>query len=198
MRFGRGYDSWTGGFGHGHEGMGGGGMGRRGMGHGPGHGRGMGRGGRGKRMFDSGELRLVVLALIAEQPRHGYDVIREIEERTGGAYAPSPGVVYPTITLLAEMDLIAEQESEGAKKIYGLTDAGAAHLKEQEEQVAALMERLRAIASVLARTDGGPVRRAMGNLRTVLQQRLSADVADETLHDVAEIIDEAARKIERL
>src|SRR4051812_32135574 len=66
-------------------------------------------GGRQRRMFDGGELRLVLLRLIADEPRHGYDLIRAIEELTGGAYAPSPGVVYPTITLLDEMGLIEER-----------------------------------------------------------------------------------------
>ncbi|MBW4329627.1 PadR family transcriptional regulator [Stakelama sp. CBK3Z-3] len=161
-------------------------------------GRGGGRG-RGRRMFDGGELRLVLLKLIADQPRHGYDLIREIEERTGGAYAPSPGVVYPTVTMLGDMDLIAEQESEGAKKIYAITETGTAHLEENAEVVAALMARLEAVASMRARTNAGPVKRAMVNLRTVLQQRLTDDETQEdTLHDVAEIIDEAARKIERL
>ena len=66
-----------------------------------------------RRMFESGELRLVLLKLIAEQPRHGYDLIRAIEEMTGGEYAPSPGVVYPTLTLLQDMGLIEEAAGEG-------------------------------------------------------------------------------------
>ena len=65
-------------------------------------------------MFESGELRLVLLKLIADEPRHGYDLIRAIEELTGGEYAPSPGVVYPTLTLLQDMGLIEEAAGEGA------------------------------------------------------------------------------------
>ena len=72
------------------------------------HGRGGGRG----RMFGSGELRLVLLKLIADEPRHGYDLIRAIEEMTHGDYAPSPGVVYPTLTMLQDMGLIEEQAAE--------------------------------------------------------------------------------------
>jgi len=150
-------------------------------------------------MFAGDELRLVLLKLIEEAPRHGYDLIREIEERTGGAYAPSPGVVYPTLTMLADMDLIAEQASDDAKKIFAITTAGQTHLTEREEEVEALMERLAAIGTMRARSQGSPVRRAMGNLRQVLQHRLGdGDVPQETLHAVAEIIDEAARKVERL
>lgn len=158
-----------------------------------------GREGRGRRMFDGGEIRLILLKLIEESPRHGYDLIREIEERTGGAYAPSPGVVYPTLTMLDDMDLIAEHKAEGAKKSFAITEAGTAHLAEHADQVAALFERLAHLASHQARTDGGPIRRAMGNLRVALQNRVSAEGVDaNTLHDVAAILDEAAQKIERL
>ncbi|WP_257214833.1 PadR family transcriptional regulator [Sphingomonas sp. R-74633] len=159
------------------------------------------RGERGarRRVFDGTELRLVLLKLIEEQPRHGYDLIREIEERSGGAYAPSPGVVYPTLTMLDDMDLIEESKSEGAKKQFAITAAGTAHLAERTEEVAALFERLQMLGQERERTSGGPIRRAMGNLRAVLQDRLSSEGVDaETLHDVAEILDEAARKIERL
>ena len=157
-------------------------------------------GGRGRRrMFQGDELRLVLLKLIEEAPRHGYDLIREIEERTGGAYAPSPGVVYPTLTMLADMELIAEQASDDAKKVFAITTAGQAHLTEREEEVEALMERLAAIGTMRSRSHGSPVRRAMGNLRQVLQHRLGdGEVTQETLHAVADLIDEAARKIERL
>jgi DNA-binding PadR family transcriptional regulator len=140
-------------------------------------------GGRRRRVFDSGELQLVLLKLIADQPRHGYELIRAIEELTGGAYVPSPGVIYPTLTLLQDMGRIEEAAAEGPRKAFAVTaDA-----------------RLAELASMRERTDGGPVRRAMGNLRTVLLDRLSKDgVQSETMHEVAAILDEAARKIERL
>ena len=96
--------------------------GGRGFGHGFGHGfggggrRGGGRGERGerRRMFDGGELRLVLLKLIADEPRHGYDLIRQIEELTGGTYAPSAGVIYPTLTMLDDMDLFEAHQSDVA------------------------------------------------------------------------------------
>ncbi|WP_373384887.1 PadR family transcriptional regulator [Sphingomonas sp. IBVSS2] len=188
MHFGR-----RGGFGSGAPdfiigwGMGRGGFGERGE-----------RGGR-RRMFDGTELRLILLKLIEEQPRHGYDLIREIEERSGGAYAPSPGVVYPTLTMLDDMGLIEESKSEGAKKQFAITEAGTAHLAERTEEVAALFERLQQLAGLRERSHGGPIRRAMGNLRAVLQERLAGESVDaDMLHGVAEILDEAARKIERL
>ncbi|URW76204.1 PadR family transcriptional regulator [Sphingomonas donggukensis] len=157
-------------------------------------------GGRGRRrMFAGDELRLVLLKLIEETPRHGYDLIREIEERTGGAYAPSPGVVYPTLTMLADMGLIGEQPSDDAKKVFAITTAGQAHLTEREEEVAALMERLGALGAMRERSSRGPVKRAMGNLRQVLQHRLGGgEVEQDTLHAIADILDDAARRIERL
>ena len=158
------------------------------------------RGGRrGRRMFDGGELRLVVLKLIADQPRHGYDLIRAIEEMTGGGYAPSPGVVYPTLTMLDEMGHIDEQASEGAKKRFAATEEGRAELREKAEEVAALIARLTTIGEHRGRADQAPIRRAMGNLREAVRGRMvRGDIAEDTLLDIAGLLDEAAQKIERL
>ncbi len=172
------------------------------MARGGGFGRGMGRGGEGggrRRVFDGGELRLVLLKLIEDAPRHGYDLIRAIEEMTGGGYAPSPGVIYPTLTLLGDMGLIEEAKSDGAKKQFAITDAGKAELVAKADEVTALLNRLSEMGKQRAKTDGAPIRRAMGNLRAVLQNRLGDDdVTADTLHDVAAILDDAAQKIERL
>nr|WP_079638602.1 PadR family transcriptional regulator [Sphingopyxis flava] len=184
-------------------------MHRGGRGHGLGHGFGRGFGGRHgddtggrgprRRMFDSGELRLVLLKLIADEPRHGYDLIRRIEELTGGAYAPSPGVIYPTLTLLDDMGQIAAQQSEGSKKLFAITPEGQAELDINEERIEALIARLRAIGKERQRPDAASVRRAMGNLRQVLINRLGSREADtETLNAIVALIDEAAQKIERL
>jgi DNA-binding PadR family transcriptional regulator len=160
---------------------------------------GEGRRGRRRRVFDGSELRLVLLKLIADQPRHGYELIRAIEELTGGAYVPSPGVVYPTLTLLQDMEQIEEAASEGPRKPFAITPKGTAELAAKKAEIEALFARLAALAGERERTDAGPVRRAMGNLRSVLMDRLRRDgVSDQKLYDVADIIDEAARKIERL
>lgn len=157
------------------------------------------RGGRRRRVFDSGELRLVLLKLISDQPRHGYELIRAIEELSGGDYVPSPGVVYPTLTLLQDMGQIEEAASGGTRKAFAVTPDGAQHLASSSEQVEALFGRLTQLASVRERSDGAPIRRAMQNLRTVLLYRLDReDVKTDTVHQVAAILDEAAQKIERL
>ena len=157
-----------------------------------------GRGGGRRRMFDGSALKLILLKLIEEQPRHGYDLIREIEARSGGAYAPSPGVIYPTLTLLDDMALI-EATAEGTRKQFAITEAGQAHLAERAEEVAALFARLAELGDAQARTSGGPIRRAMHTLRAELHDRLAGSEVDpETLHAAAAILDEAAQKIERL
>ena len=175
--------------------------GRSGRGEGPKGwgegGPGLGRGGR-RRVFDGGELRLVLLKLIADKPRHGYDLIRAIEERTGGAYAPSPGIVYPTLTMLSEMGLIDEQLAEGARKQFAITSDGTAHLAEHEAEVVAMLARLDALGAMRERTDAVPIRRAMQNLRSVLISRLGQGLDKDRMHDAVALIDEAAQKIERL
>jgi DNA-binding PadR family transcriptional regulator len=161
-------------------------------------GEGVGRGGGRRRMFDGGELRLVLLKLIADKPRHGYDLIRAIEERTGGAYAPSPGIVYPTLTMLSEMGLIDEQSADGARKQFAITPDGTAHLAEREAEVTATLARLDALGAMRERTDAVPIRRALHNLRSVLHARLGEGLSKERMHDAAALIDEVAQKIERL
>ncbi len=188
-------------FGHHHHAVG-----RGDHGHGGPFGRGwpMGRGGRpggggGRRIFDGSELRLLLLRLIADEPRHGYELIKAVEALSGGAYAPSPGVVYPTLTLLADMGLTEEHAAEGTRKRFAATDAGRAHLVEAATQVEELFARLQELGERHARTDGGPIHRAKANLRAAIHQRLGgADVDPATLHAVAAILDEAAQKVERL
>ena len=104
-------------------------------------------------MFEGGELRLVLLKLIAEQPRHGYDLIRAIEELTGGAIRAEPGVVYPTLTMLQDMGLIEEAAGEGGRKPFQITEAGTAHLEENEEEAEELIVRLKR-AQPLASSGG--------------------------------------------
>ena len=201
----RGEGAERGGFGRGEggpramRGASGEGRGPRGFGHGrqDGRGGGEGRGGR-RRMFEGGELRLVMLLLIEQEPRYGYDLIREIEARTGGAYAPSPGVIYPTLTLLEETGLIEAQASEGAKRLFAITEAGRGEVSKSRTEAEAALARLEALRKRNEATDMGPVFRAMTNLKAVLQQKAFDSANKEPLFAAAEIIDEAARKIERL
>ena len=158
-----------------------------------------GRGGRSGKLFDGNELRLILLKLIADQPRHGYDLIKAIEELSDGAYAPSPGVVYPTLTMLVDMGLIGEAQSDGAKRSFAITNEGTAHLEAHAEQVEALFARLAAMGEARAKIDRHAVRRAMGNLREVLMHKVAGGQAtDEMIDAIVAAIDETAQKIERM
>jgi DNA-binding PadR family transcriptional regulator len=158
-----------------------------------------GRGRRARRMFEGGELRLVLLKLIAEQPRHGYDLIRAVEELTGGTYAPSPGVVYPTLTMLGDMGLIEEATGEGARKPFQITDQGTAHLDENKEEADELIERLKRLTPADHPEGGSPVWRAMRNLGVAIRNRMRhGDISEETVHELAGLIDEFAQRVERL
>jgi len=160
-----------------------------------GGGRGRGR----RRMFDSGELRLVLLKLIADQPRHGYDLIRAIEELTHGAYAPSPGVVYPTLTMLQDMGLIEEAKGDGSRKVFEITPDGKEHLAEKEAEIDDLLGRLESVGGDQRKAEGPPIKRAVGNLLSSIWHRVTRDDMDEgTMHKIAAILDEAAQKIEQL
>ena len=162
------------------------------------------RGGRGRRgrrrMFGSGELRLVLLKLIADEPRHGYDLIRALEELTAGEYAPSPGVIYPTLTLLQDMGLIEEAKEKGPRKPFQITDEGRKHLEDKAEEVERLFERLEEEFAPRERGSGGPpIGRAVGNLMNALSHRIGRDgIDEELLHEIATILDEAAQRIERV
>ena len=113
----------------------------------------MGGGGfRAARMLASGDLQLIVLALLEEKPRHGYDIIKELEVQSSGIYVPSPGVVYPALTYLEEMEF-ASSESEGNKKLYQITEKGTKHLSENRAVVDEVMEQLKRFGQKMARVQ---------------------------------------------
>lgn len=155
---------------------------------------------RGKgRMFASGELRLVLLYLLAQQPRHGYELIKHIEELTEGAYAPSPGTVYPTLSLLEDEGAIAHVASDDAKKAYEATPAGLEELKEREDEAEALLHRLSGHGEHRRAYATPEMFRAVGNLASVLKNRArSGKLDDDTVREIVDLVDELAKKIERL
>ncbi|WP_084615742.1 PadR family transcriptional regulator [Solimonas flava] len=172
---------------HGREsGEGFGGFGRGGFGRG---------GGGGGRVFGAGDLRLVLLALIAEAPRHGYELIKDIEQRFGGAYAPSPGSVYPTLTLLEELGQIRGQAEDGSKKLFEITDEGRAFLDANRAAVDGALNRM----AMVARMMGGgrapeAVHQAMHTLKTALMFRRGG-WTDAEAERVSAIIERAAQEI---
>jgi DNA-binding PadR family transcriptional regulator len=153
---------------------------------------------RRRRIFDHGDLRFLILQLIAESPKHGYEIIKAIEDRLAGTYTPSPGVVYPTLTLLEELGYVTLSTSEGNRKPYAVTPVGTAYLQTNKASVDAVFER---ITASRASQDGEPpsqVIRAMENLRLALSLRLARGRLSETqARAIAAVIDDAAIAVER-
>lgn len=153
-------------------------------------------GGRG-RFFDAGQLRLVILQLIAEKPSYGYEIIKAIEERLSGGYAPSPGVIYPTLTLLEEEGLATVTSTEGGKKMYAATEEGKAYLKANQVALKAILGRMQEAGRVFGRRRSPQVMRAIMNFRLALRMRLErGNLTQEQLSKIAEAIDAAARAID--
>jgi DNA-binding PadR family transcriptional regulator len=150
------------------------------------------------RIFDHGDLRYLLLHLIAEKPRHGYELIKAIEEKFGGMYSPSPGVIYPTLTLLEELGHIRPAEGEGARKAYAITEEGTAFLAANRAALDQVLERMAAAAAAFGGGPAPEILRAMHNLRLALRIRLGRGPLDaEEVRAVTEILDRAAGEIER-
>jgi len=155
-----------------------------------------GFGGARERFFDSGQLRLVILQLVAEKPSYGYEIIKAIEERFSGGYAPSPGVVYPTLTLLEEEGL-ASSSAEGNKKLYAATEQGNEYLKAHSVELKAIFGRMEDAGRVFGRGRSPQILRAMMNLRFALRMRVGrGDLSAEQVSKIAEALDAAARAID--
>lgn len=154
-----------------------------------------GGGGRGGRPFEHGELRFVLLKLLAEAPRHGYELIKAIEERMGGAYSPSPGVIYPTLTMLEELGYARVAESEGGKKLYEATPEGVAFLGQNKDAVEAIFQRMQSARGSFA---APPIVRAVENMKMALRMKLAEpELSEERIRKIAAAIDQVAVEIER-
>jgi DNA-binding PadR family transcriptional regulator len=156
---------------------------------------GFGRGGGGGRIFGPGDLRLMLLALIAEKPRHGYELIKEIEQKFGGAYSPSPGSIYPTLTLLEELDHVRAASSEGARKLFEITDQGRAFLEENRATLDGVMARMGLAARAMSgKAWPESVHQAMHTLKHALLLRPGA-WSEAEAERVRKIIQQAVEAI---
>ena len=164
-----------------------------------GHGFGHRHGGRLGRLFEHGDLRLVILHLIAEKPRHGYEIIKAIEEMAGGTYSPSPGTIYPALTLLEEQGLVTVAPSEGGKKLHAITGDGRADLDANRNVVAALLARMAHVGESQGGEPSPQIVRAAENLKLALRLRLSrGPLSGEQAQAVSAALDRAAREIEEI
>ena len=147
------------------------------------------------RFFGSGDLRYVILQLISEKPSHGYEIIKSIEERLGGAYAPSPGVIYPMLTMLEEMGH-ATVVTEGSRKLYTITEEGSKVLAANQALVDALLAKMNEVRDAQGGERAQQIERAVANFRMALRMK-QGPLTTEQIHAITDIIDAAAKQIER-
>jgi len=155
--------------------------------------------GRGGRMFEQGDLKYVILRLLEEKPRHGYEIIKELESRFGGSYAPSPGTVYPTLTMLEDLGFAKVVPEEGGKKIYEITEEGKKHLAEHSTTVDDIFER---IARFVEGITDSPMRDLNGSFQRLARatyKTATSHLEDkELIQRIRDIIQRAADEVEAI
>jgi DNA-binding PadR family transcriptional regulator len=157
-----------------------------------------GRDRRSGRVFDHGDLRYVLLHLIAEKPRHGYELIKAIEEQLGGTYSPSPGVIYPTLTLLEELGYLRPETAEGTRKLYSITEEGTVFLAANRALVDAILGRMAEFSRAYAGGPAPEIRRALHNLELALSIRLGKGPPDAAqVRAITDALDRVASEIEQ-
>ena len=154
---------------------------------------------RGSRFFGHGDLKLVILSLLEERPRHGYDIIKAIEERSGGMYQPSAGTVYPTLTLLEEMGFARSVPDDGGKRVYEITESGRQHLTENRHTVNDIFSRIARTGAGLTSDAMQEMNRAFGRLARATYSQASHRLDDhDFLRGVAKILTDAAAAVNAL
>lgn len=154
-----------------------------------------GRGGRRRQWFEAGDMKYVILKLLKDKPRHGYEVMKELEERMHGCYSPSPGTVYPTLQWLEDEGLVLAKDVDG-KKVYEITDEGRRFLEEHRDVVEDIFDRVR---EAVERTVGGSmveVNRAVKDLMKSVYRTGWRTADDATRQKLAEILRRAAAEVE--
>ncbi|MGB7787159.1 PadR family transcriptional regulator [Methanoregula sp.] len=149
-------------------------------------------------MFDAGDVKLVVLKLLSEQPSYGYQLIKTMEQRLAGGYAPSPGVIYPTLTMLEEEGL-ATVSSEGSKKVYSVTPEGLEYLQTNDVRVKELFDRLEEAGRGFQQGRSPEIMKAFKNLHgAVMARMLRGNATPEQISKIAEAMNAAAKTIDEL
>src|SRR5919199_313002 len=162
-----------------------------------------GPGGRGRRrgpgrFFEQGDLKYVVLRLLEEKPRHGYEIIKELEDRFGGAYSPSPGTVYPTLTMLEDLGYARARTEDGGKKIYEITPEGKAYLEANKTTVEDIFDRIADFGASFFSAPMLEIGAAFKHLGWAVYGPGVQSRDPERMRRVKEIIEQAAREIEEL
>lgn len=155
--------------------------------------------GRAARFFEQGDLKYVILRLLEEKPRHGYDIIKELENRFGGSYAPSPGTVYPTLTMLEDMGYARVVPEDGGKKIYEITDEGRKHLAEHSTTVDDIFARIARFVEGFTDTPMTELNHAFQRLAKATYKTATSQISDkEKIEKIRDIIRRAADEVEAI
>jgi DNA-binding PadR family transcriptional regulator len=150
-------------------------------------------------MFGHGDLKFVVLSLLAEKPRHGYEIIRELEDRFGGAYSPSPGTVYPTLSLLEDLGYATARAEEGNRKVFEITEEGRKYLEENRSVVDEIFGRVDEFGSFMFGPAMSVLGRSFGNLaRAGFRAAMRHQGDEQWVQRAREILERAARDLEGL
>lgn len=159
---------------------------------------GSGRRGFNFKVFDRGDLKYVILRLLSEKPMHGYEVMRALEEESGGCYSASPGSVYPTLQMLEDQGYVVCEEKEG-KKVYSITDDGRAFLRENGDLVEEIVDRVSDFTDRFFRTEMKDLTRSFRHLAQVTFERgVRWSERPENLERMRVILDRAASEIEEI
>ena len=155
--------------------------------------------GRGGRVFEQGDLKYVILRLLEEKPRHGYEIIKELEDRFGGAYSPSPGTVYPTLTMLEDLGYAKVSPDEGGRKVYSITPEGSAYLAEHSTTVDSIFEKIARFVEGVFDAPMMEVNHAFRRVGRAAYGKAAKDVNDKArLQRIKEILERAAAELEQL
>lgn len=159
-----------------------------------------GRHGRRPRFFGHGELRMVVLDILSQGESHGYELIKAIEDQTGGRYIPSAGVIYPTLEFLQEQGLITiNDEDEGARKQLAITPEGTQWIAEHQDHLDHIRHHMKARAAGHQLRKHPQMKRALGNFRAVLELKVSqGEIDDAQIKKIVAVIDRAALELAQL
>lgn len=156
------------------------------------------RGRRRQRFGRRGDLKYVILSLLADRPMHGYEIIRRLEEESGGMYSPSPGSVYPTLQMLEDQGCVTSEQQEG-KRVYRITDEGRALLDEHGDRVSDFTDRFADFTDRFSTSSMGDLTRSFVRLAQVSFERATRKAADpEALERLQEILDRATREVEEV
>lgn len=157
-----------------------------------------GRRKRRDKMLDANDIRLLILHFLSQSAAHGYELIKSIEELSKGEYTPSPGIIYPSLTLLEEMECIHAVDARATRKVYTLEEPGRTLLQQNQAGLIAIIERLSSLAILVNNRSIPEIERAIHNMKTALNSRLSKqNLSRQTIHAIIDAMDAAAKKIER-